>query len=85
MSHSASAASILDRDFLELRARLLDLAAGLDRIERAEGSVQDDPRMAGIRKALEILLGSGTDRAEEMQMVFSLPYDPQWRDRFAAS
>ena len=82
MSTPHSAADILDRDFLELRTRLLDLAAGLDRIERGEGSVQDDRRMVDIRKAIAILADSGEDRAEAIQLVFSLPYHPQWQSRF---
>ena len=85
MSQSRSAIDVLDRDFLELRTRLLDLAAGLDRIERGEGSVQDDGRMVNIQKALAILADSGADRAEALQLIFSLPYHPQWQSRFVAS
>ncbi|MFV2066823.1 MAG: hypothetical protein ACC645_07550 [Pirellulales bacterium] len=84
MSPRHSAVDILDRDFLDLRTRLLDLAAGLDRVERGEGSVQDDRRMANIRKAIAILADSGEDRAEALQLVFSLPYHPQWQSRFVA-
>ena len=85
MPPSPSAADVLDRDFLDLRTRLLDLAAGLDRIERGGGSVDDDRRMIDLRKALSVLAGSGENRAEAIQLVFSLPYQPQWRSRFEAS
>ncbi len=76
-----SAASLLQRDFNELRCRLLDLAAGLDRIERGAGSesVTDDPRLGSIRAALKLLGEAGPDRAARVQMVFSIPYDPNWR------
>jgi len=33
------AGEVLDREFLALRARLIDLAAGLDRLDRADGSL----------------------------------------------
>jgi len=85
MLPSPSAADVLDRDFLDLRARLLDLAAGLDRIERGGGSVDQDRRMVNLRKALGILAGSRENRAEAIQLVFSLPYPSQWRSQFEAS
>lgn len=83
MSPSANASAVLDREFLMLRSRLIDLAAALDRIDRAAGSTTDDPRMQKIRRSLEILSGSQPGRAEQVQMVFSLPYDPQWQTKYA--
>jgi hypothetical protein len=78
-----SASEILTRDFLEIRARLLEVAAALDRIDRAEGDVSDDARMARIRQAIARLEvgqseGGASDRAEQLQLVFSLNYEPGW-------
>lgn len=79
-------ADVLNRDFLEARARILDLAAALDRYERApatsNGTATPDPRLDQLRRALEALLRPGTDRAEAVQQIFSLDYDPAWRSRF---
>jgi hypothetical protein len=74
------AAKALDNYFLEARCKLLDLAALLDRIVRGRdaSSVEDDPRLARIRQALEVLLDRGGGRAERVQQVFSLDYDPGW-------
>jgi hypothetical protein len=72
----------LNREFLELRARLLSVAAALDRIDRAGGAVAGDPRMAKIRRALEILGDDGPDRAERFQLLFSREYEADWRERF---
>lgn len=76
-----TAAEVLDRDFLALRHRILDVAAALDRIDRgvSRGAVEDDPRMGSIRSALAVLGESETGRVERVQMVFSRPYDPGWR------
>jgi hypothetical protein len=74
-----AAAEVLDREFLEVRARLIDVAAALDRIDRAEGSVGDEPRLGKIRQALQILAGDTSDRAERLQMLFCLPYQEDWR------
>ena len=70
---------------LELRGKILEIAAGLDRIERSGGgeAVGDDTRLQQIDRALEALRQSGGDRAESIQMIFSLPYDPKWRATFA--
>jgi hypothetical protein len=73
------AAKALDAFFLDARCRLLDLAAVLDRIDRGPGDVAADPRVGRIREAVAVLSGAGPGRAEKVQAVFSLPYDPTWR------
>ncbi len=76
-----SAPKALDQFFLDTRSRLLDLAAALDRIDRGEESrtVAADPRLARIRQALEVLLSTEEARAERIQKIFSLDYDPNWK------
>jgi hypothetical protein len=85
MPSPLSAPQVLDRVFLEVRARLLEIAAQLDRIDRAGGSVADDPRLARIRRGLELLREDRPDRAEQVQLLFSLPYEAEWRETFALS
>jgi hypothetical protein len=75
------AAQILDREYLAIRGRILELAADLDRLDRAPeppGHRHPDERLAHVRRALEALLVPGPDRAETIQGIFSLPYDPEW-------
>jgi hypothetical protein len=72
MSKSSSAAKILDREFLEIRSKLIDLAASLDRIHRGNGSANSDPRMDKIAQAAKILTGQSPGRAEQILMLFSL-------------
>jgi hypothetical protein len=38
----------------------------------------DDPRIERIRKALEVLHDQSGGRAERIQQIFSLDYDPSW-------
>jgi hypothetical protein len=83
------AAAVLDRDFLELRGKILEVAAALDRLDRApshhaHGEVPDR-RLAQLRQAIESLLEPGPGRAETVQRLFSLDYDPAWRERFGLS
>jgi len=82
MSTPSDAKQVLDRDFLASRCRLVDLAAALDRIDCGAGTVADDPRIAKIRAALEILADDQPDRAGRVQMLFSLPYRATWRREF---
>lgn len=72
---------VLEQFFLEARCRLLDLAAILDRVGRGEGAadVGPDPRLERIEQALHVLLGDEGARAERIQQIFSLDYDPNWK------
>ncbi len=79
MPHTATAAQILDREFLTIRGKLLEVAAALDRVERGQGAAADDPRLEKIRETLAMLGKEGANRAEQLQLIFSLPYDAGWR------
>lgn len=59
----------LDLYFLEHRAKLIDLAAFLDRIDRAEGTA--DFRLDAFREATKILLDTEHGRARRVQESFS--------------
>ena len=85
LNGSASLAPItanaaLDAYFHEARAKLLDLAAILDRIGRGPNAVAlaKDKRLANILRALEVLHDESEGRAELIQQVFSLEYDEAW-------
>ena len=71
---------VIDREYLELRAKVLEIAASFDRMERAEG--QRDERMLKIEAGLQILSDSAHDKAKRVQELFSIDYDSQWRERF---
>jgi len=82
MSIPLSAPEVLDREFLDVRARLLQIAASLDRLDRADGAVENDPRLQKIRQAFAILAAADADRAEQIQLLFSRPYDARWQSAF---
>ena len=71
-------ATALDQFFLDARSRILDVAATLDRLDRGEGCLAADPRVERLRKAVLILLELSGERAERIQQIFSLEYDPAW-------
>jgi hypothetical protein len=79
MPQTVTAPKVLDREFLGVRARLIELGAALDRIGRASGYTSGDPRSEKIRQAAEILQGNAANKAEQIQLLFSLPYEENWR------
>ena len=68
-----SAAGVLDREFPGIRSGLIELAAALDRVDRAGGAAAGDPRWLQIRRSLDILATGAAGRAEGIEMLFSLP------------
>ena len=75
---SQSAELILEQTHLQIRAKLLEVGASLDRIDRAEGSVADDPRIQQFKQTLEVLSGNDATRAEQIQLIFSDQYQEGW-------
>lgn len=93
----AQADRIFDETFLSLRAKLIEVAAILDRLDRAAAETADetpptpapappsDSRRARVEEAIESLLSGATapgQRAATLQQLFSRPYEPDWRERF---
>jgi hypothetical protein len=82
MPSPLTAPALLDKEYLEIRAKILELAASFDRLDRAEGSVEHDPRRELIDRGLGALNRATPDRAEQVQLIFSLPYEEGWRKKF---
>ncbi len=80
MAGTMTADAVLDRYFLEMRSKLLELAADLDRVEFADEAerVAADQRLAKLREAIGVLTDHKCDRAARVQMIFSDPYEPGW-------
>ena len=62
---------VVDAYFLEHRAKLLDIAAFLDRLDRAGGDQTDDFRIVAFRRALELLSNGAPQRARRLLELFS--------------
>lgn len=91
----AQAKQIFDESFLSIRAKLIEIAAVLDRIDRAAaettrnpaettGDIDNDPRRQRVEEAIGLLLQSNSQpgqRAATLQLLFSRQYDPNWRDQ----
>ena len=76
------ALDVFNREFLTMRCRLIDLAAAIDRVGRADGQVADDPRWRQLQQAIGVIASPDGNRTERVQMTFSLPYDKNWRHEY---
>lgn len=66
------AQQIVDRYFIEHRAKLIDLAAFLDRVERGGGeSADDDNRLRALRKGISMLSDGRPERARRILELLS--------------
>ena len=74
-----TAAEVFDQQFPEMRWRCLSLAADLDRLTRAGGSL-NDPRLRQFRAAVQLLLDDAPDKAAAVQMAFSDTTPPPERN-----
>lgn len=83
VAHLLPPQQVLDTYFLETRAKLLEIAATLDRLDRANAAYPadairaDDPRLTFVRRALDILksptpASDAPSRAEALQRLYSL-------------
>jgi hypothetical protein len=74
-ARAMTASEVMDAYFLETRAKLLEIAANLDRVDRAEGllELRGDPRLGFIHEALGILQSAQPNRAELIQRLYSKP------------
>jgi hypothetical protein len=65
---------LMDEYFIENRTKLLDIAAFLDRLERAGNeSTPADFRMEALRQAFGVLNSATESRVMQIQMIFSDP------------
>ena len=81
MPATMTAEATLSREFLDIRGRMLDIAAALDRISNAPdaNALRGDARLRLINQAANVLAENRSDRARQVQMIFSLPYEESWQ------
>lgn len=79
MTQQTNKSTMLDREFLDIRCRILDIASALDRIDQHDNTNHTDPRMNKMIDAIQLLTNQPQDRTQKIQMIFSDPYDPNWK------
>ncbi len=78
-----SAEQIVADDFMIARARIVELAATLDRIERATGDVEDSKNMQLLMQGMQVLCDDEVEKAKRVQLLMSRLYDPHWQSQMS--
>lgn len=77
-----NAEQIVEQEFLQVRAKILEIAAFLDRLDPQDSqgiSSVNAERLKLLRAGCELLLDADSDKATRLQLLFSRKYDEQWR------
>lgn len=89
MDKNRNGDAIVAESFLEVRAKLLEVAATLDRIDRASELTplgdEAGQKRALLGEAVNILLADDQQRAARLQQLFSREYESDWRQQFGIS
>jgi len=81
--HERTADKIIADEFLIARAKILELAATLDRLDRADGDIENSKQMVLLSQGMQILCDSESDKAKRVQLLMSRQYEPEWIDKMA--
>ncbi len=78
-----TAEQIIADEFMIARAKIVELAATLDRIERATGEVEDSKNMQLLVQGMHILCDDEVEKAKRVQLLMSRHYDPKWQSQMS--
>lgn len=68
-----SPVQLVDEYFIENRNRIIEVAAFLDRLDRANPAVRDDYRVRALTDAIGVLASESPTRVRDIQMLMSDP------------
>lgn len=77
-----NAEQVVEQEYLQVRAKILEIAAFFDRLEAAGGvDASKSTKLQLLQSGCEILLDGQQDKAARVQLHFSRHFDPQWRQK----
>lgn len=79
---SRTSSEILSQEFLQTRAKILEIAAFYDRLDSDELTESDGESLQLLVGGCAILNDNQPDKAARVQLLFSRQYDAQWRQQF---
>lgn len=77
-----SASQVLDAEYLQVRAKILEIGAFFDRLNEAEAADVDKEKLSLLTRGCDILNDGQPNKAARIQLLFSREYDQAWRERF---
>ena len=77
-----TATEVVSQEFLQTRAKILELAAFFDRLNQPLQGPAEQRQVTLLQQACEILNDDSPDKAARVQLLFSRQYQPSWREEF---
>ncbi len=77
-----TASEVLEQEFLQVRAKILEVAAFFDRLGEAPASTINADQLELLQKGCEILNDDSDNKAAQIQLLFSREYKDDWREQF---
>ncbi len=76
-----NAEQVVEQEFLQIRAKILEIAAFYDRLENDDAPLSEanQQRLKLLREGCQLLLESAPNKASRVQLLFSRQYDESWR------
>ena len=73
----ADQTTVLNQCFLDCRCMILEIAAALDRVDRAKNAGKEDMRLTQLHQAIRVLIDPSVkeDRSGRILTMFSDPID----------
>ena len=78
-----TAREVLDQEFLQIRAKILEVAAFFDRLSEADASDVNQQQLELLQSGCRILDDGDMDKAARLQLLFSRDYESDWREKYA--
>ena len=79
---SRTSSEILSQEFLQTRAKILEIAAFYDRLDADELTESDGEALRLLDGGCAILNDDEPNKAARVQLLFSREYNAQWRKQF---
>lgn len=79
---SRSPSEILAQEFLQTRAKILEIAAFYDRLGDTASAELDCRQLELLQRGCQILDDDQPDKAARVQLLFSCAYEEKWREQF---
>ncbi|QDV21773.1 hypothetical protein [Aureliella helgolandensis] len=77
-----TSSDVLSQEFLQIRAKILEIGAFFDRLAEAGASPDQPQPKQLLDQGCAILTDDEPDKAARIQLLFSREYDADWRDKF---
>lgn len=76
-----NAEQVVEQEFLQVRAKILEIAAFYDRLETEDAQLSEanQQRLKLLDAGCQLLLDSESNKASRVQLLFSRQYDESWR------